>query len=171
MTADLWHHLAAVSSKQLAVADIMDTWTRQMGYPLLTVEKVSATRYRVTQERYLTDRTASAGADSPYGYRWEVPVTWVSSGSPEPVLQWLGRSDAMLEVNLPTGTTWVKFNVGQHGFYRVNYPPEDWAGLARLLVSAPASLPAPDRASLLNDAFSLAESGHLDYSVPLDMTR
>ena len=28
-----------------------------------------------------------------------------------------------------------------------------------------------DRAHLLNDAFSLAESGHVDYSVPLSMTR
>jgi glutamyl aminopeptidase len=28
-----------------------------------------------------------------------------------------------------------------------------------------------DRSSLLNDAFSLAESGHVDYSVPLSMTR
>ncbi len=28
-----------------------------------------------------------------------------------------------------------------------------------------------DRASLLHDAFSLAESGHVDYSIPLSMTR
>ena len=28
-----------------------------------------------------------------------------------------------------------------------------------------------DRAHLINDAFSLAESGHVDYSVPLTMTR
>ena len=28
-----------------------------------------------------------------------------------------------------------------------------------------------DRGSLINDAFSLAESGHLDYSIPLSMTR
>ena len=28
-----------------------------------------------------------------------------------------------------------------------------------------------DRAHLLNDAFALAESGHVDYSVPLSMTR
>ena len=28
-----------------------------------------------------------------------------------------------------------------------------------------------DRASLINDAFSLAESGHLGYSIPLSMTR
>ena len=28
-----------------------------------------------------------------------------------------------------------------------------------------------DRASLINDAFSLAESGHISYAVPLDMTK
>ena len=28
-----------------------------------------------------------------------------------------------------------------------------------------------DRSSLINDAFSLAESGHIDYSIPLSMTK
>jgi hypothetical protein len=28
----------------------------------------------------------------------------------------------------------VKFNVGQYGFYRVNYPADDWAKLASLLL-------------------------------------
>jgi aminopeptidase N len=33
VTADLWRELEAVSSKKLAISSIMDTWTRQMGYP------------------------------------------------------------------------------------------------------------------------------------------
>ena len=37
VTADLWQELSSVSSKQLNISRIMDTWTRQMGYPVLTV--------------------------------------------------------------------------------------------------------------------------------------
>ena len=38
VTADLWRELSAVSSQQLNITRIMDTWTRQMGYPVLTVK-------------------------------------------------------------------------------------------------------------------------------------
>ena len=37
VTADLWHELTGVSSSELNITRIMDTWTRQMGYPVLTV--------------------------------------------------------------------------------------------------------------------------------------
>ncbi len=50
--------------------------------------------------------------------RWDVPVTWVTDISSEPTLRWLSRDEAMLEINLPEGTDWVKFNVGQFGYYR-----------------------------------------------------
>ncbi len=37
ITNDLWNELEAVSSKGLNITSIMDTWTRQMGYPIITV--------------------------------------------------------------------------------------------------------------------------------------
>jgi len=39
ITNDLWTVLEAVSSKRLNITSIMDTWTRQMGYPIITVRK------------------------------------------------------------------------------------------------------------------------------------
>ena len=39
MTIDLWKELEGVSSFDLNITGIMDTWTRQMGYPLITVRK------------------------------------------------------------------------------------------------------------------------------------
>ena len=171
VTSDLWRELEAVSTKKLAISKIMDTWTRQMGYPVLNVERISGTRYRVTQKRYLIDQLAVDKVESPYSYKWDVPVSWISSGDKRTTLKWLGQEESMLEVDLPTGTSWVKFNVGQFGYYRVNYPLEDWEKLATILVNDASALPSSDRASLLNDAFSLAESGHIPYTVPLDMTK
>ena len=37
VTPQLWTELEGVSSKGLNVTHIMDTWTRQMGFPVITV--------------------------------------------------------------------------------------------------------------------------------------
>ena len=60
--------------------------------------------------------------------------------------------------------------MGQSGYYRVNYPVEDWSALSALLARDPSALGPMDRANLLSDAFCLAESGHIGYKVALDMT-
>ena len=39
VTQDLWNNLQKMSeSKEINVTRIMDTWTRQMGFPVITVE-------------------------------------------------------------------------------------------------------------------------------------
>ena len=45
----------------------MDTWTLQMGYPVVTVKK-SGGKYEVTQERFLYDKNANESLKykSPY---------------------------------------------------------------------------------------------------------
>ena len=125
----------------------------------------------MSQERFLTDRSSSSDSRSPYDYKWDVPVTWLcSNNNLTSSLQWLLRDEAMTEISCPPAARWIKVNVGQFGYYRVNYSPSDWASLANLLVEDPESLGPMDRASLLSDAFSLAESGMLGYEVPLSMT-
>jgi len=173
ITADLWAQLTGVSSKQLNISKIMDTWTRQMGYPVLQVEKVKPTEWRLMQSRYLLDKSAaSRSPPSPYDYKWEVPVTYITSGDPTSKSQkWLSSSDPFLLINAQSGTDWVKFNVGQYGFYRVNYEEEEWLNFAQLLMDNHEVLSTKDRAHFINDAFSLAESGDVEYSIPLSMTK
>jgi len=172
VTNDLWQALENVSTKQLPIKKIMDSWTRQMGYPVLQITKIGQGEYRVKQERYLTDQSAAGeSASSPYDYKWDVPITWIHSKTNQSSLKWLGKKESMTEVSVPSEASWVKFNVGQFGFYRVNYPAQEWENLARLLVDNPNALGPMDRASLLNDAFSLAESGHIGYNIPMEMTK
>ena len=45
VTPDLWRHLTKVSTKNLNITRIMDTWTRQMGYPVLDVSANGPTRF------------------------------------------------------------------------------------------------------------------------------
>ncbi|XP_037793094.1 glutamyl aminopeptidase-like [Penaeus monodon] len=72
-------------------------------------------------------------------------------------------------INIPSGTSWVKLNVGQFGYYRVNYEASMWQDLIDLLLNDHEVLSPTDRSSLLNDAFSLADAGKLPYPTVLSL--
>ena len=61
--------------------------------------------------------------------------------------------------------------MNQKGFYRVNYSRQEWNKFIEILNNKMETFSPADRASLLNDAFSLAESGHLGYDIPILMTK
>ena len=52
---------------------------------------------------------------------------------------------------------WFKANLNGTGFYRVNYPSENWDAIILALKENHLAFTAADRAQLLNDAFSLAQ--------------
>ena len=57
------------------------------------------------------------------------------------------------------------------GYYRVNYDRRNWDLLAGQLLSDADEIPVINRCQLIDDAFNLARSGRLDYSVALNLTR
>ena len=68
------------------------------------------------------------------------------------------------------GCDWIKFNVNQKGYYRVQYPAEEWSKFAQLLQANIHLFSSSDRTSLLNDAFSLASAGRIAYESALNLT-
>ena len=66
---------------------------------------------------------------------------------------------------------WVKMNVNYTGFYRVHYDPENWQALTNQLLTNMSVFSSADRANLLDDAFSLARSGHLEVTMALDLSK
>lgn len=47
----------------------MDTWTRQMGYPLISIQPTDKDNsYVITQKRFFIDSKAVTGQKSEYGY-------------------------------------------------------------------------------------------------------
>ena len=55
---DLGIQQAQLDGKNLAVKDIMDTWTLQMNYPVVTLTQSDKDNVKVTQTRFLLDRNA-----------------------------------------------------------------------------------------------------------------
>jgi len=59
----------------------MDTWTRQAGFPVVFVTR-NGTRLTLSQHRFLADPDAEyLPESSPYKYKWEIPITYVTSNN------------------------------------------------------------------------------------------
>ena len=60
--------LQVVSSSSVSVSDMMDTWTKQMGYPVLTVSASNNQRATVSQRRFFQIPLPKGGraASSPF---------------------------------------------------------------------------------------------------------
>ncbi len=153
-TADLWDALAAASGQP--VGEIMDSWTRQTGYPYLSarVERaggaagVSATQRRFAYEAILGEPDADPTL-------WRVPLSVSSAAGAGASELMAGRAAAVTAAG--AGDGWVKVNPGHTGFYRVMYEPGE---LARLAAAAAAGeLSTADRLGLVDDAFALCRAG------------
>ncbi|NXA52990.1 AMPE aminopeptidase, partial [Nothocercus julius] len=163
-TDDFWAALETASDKP--VKEVMDTWTRQMGYPVLEM----GTNSVFTQKRFLLDPHADASyPPSDLSYKWNIPVKWGLGSSMS--YTFYNKSDSAGITIQSSPNSFVKINTDHIGFYRVNYNDQNWADLANLLITNHTIFSAADRAGILDDAFSLARAGFVNYSVPLELTK
>eukprot|EP01064_Diplonema_japonicum_P017854 TRINITY_DN2623_c0_g1_i1.p1 TRINITY_DN2623_c0_g1~~TRINITY_DN2623_c0_g1_i1.p1 ORF type:complete len:877 (+),score=286.77 TRINITY_DN2623_c0_g1_i1:57-2687(+) len=152
-TTDLW--AAWEKSSNQPIIELMDTWTLQMGYPLITVSNVTKTggklKFDVEQKWYLADGSVMDGDSDK---KWIVPLIFGTEEGAHPP-QYMKEKKQTIE--LETKSSWVKVNYGQHIPLRVQYP----TSMLDELCKAVATLPAEDRIGLLSDAESLSKSGDL----------
>ncbi|XP_036146513.1 glutamyl aminopeptidase-like isoform X2 [Monomorium pharaonis] len=168
-TVDLLNALQNAVGSKLNVKSIMDTWTRQEGYPVVNVKK-SGNKYILTQERFLDDPDAKSDPlKSEYKYRWTIPITYITNINERPTLTWFDKDANEVVIEVDDRTRWFKLNAGQVGYYRVNYN-EEWKTFEHLLRSDYTQISAVDRANLLDDLFSLADAGKIEYSSVMDLS-
>ncbi|XP_063229949.1 uncharacterized protein LOC134535043 [Bacillus rossius redtenbacheri] len=161
------------TNSSVDLQDFLDSWARQAGFPVLTVTRnYSDGTVKVSQERF------RRGAQVTSNQTWWVPLTYATKSHPDfnstSAVDWLTRNDSekVLEGLTVADGDWVIFNVHQTGFYRVSYDEANWRLLARQLDSDQFKvIPAVNRAQILNDAFTLAEEGRLDYGLVVGLLR
>lgn len=165
-TSDFWAALEEASEKP--VSEVMDTWTRQMGYPVLTVNNTS-----ITQKRFLLDSRADPSQPpSDLGYTWNIPVRWTDDNVSDITVYSRSENEGItLNLSDPSGNTFLKINPDHIGFYRVNYEEVTWDRIATDLYSNHSQFSSADRASFIDDAFALARAQLLDYKVALNLTQ
>ncbi|XP_067327470.1 aminopeptidase N [Anolis sagrei] len=173
--SNLWDHLQkAVDEDGFnntlpgSIETIMDRWTLQMGFPVLTVDTVTG---QVTQQHFLLGNS-SVQRPSNFSYTWIVPVTWMTSDG-EGIMRWLTKTTD----NVPDFATagipnkWLLLNLNVVGYYRVNYDQGNWNRLMERLSDNHQVIPVLNRAQLIDDAFNLARAGHVSTILALDTTR
>lgn len=155
------------------VNNIMETWTNEAGYPLVTVTRdPSNASIALSQKHFLQD-AEYRGLPWPGKY---IPITVATSINANftdtmpdfwmvPKINSTRRPIAGM-----TNDTWIIVNKQETGYYRVKYDADNW----KLLVSA---LQKPDfdrihnlnRASLIDDSFNLARAGEQSFDIALDL--
>jgi puromycin-sensitive aminopeptidase len=120
-TPQLWAELEAASGQP--VTAVMETWTRQMGFPLVSIRSrqegtdriltLSQTKFNASGER---DRS---------GALWAIPISisWPATNQPLRIILDQPAMDLRLPGVLPGD--WIKLNRDFIGFYRVAYGPQE----------------------------------------------
>ncbi|CAH1780259.1 unnamed protein product [Owenia fusiformis] len=154
-------------SSKVNFTDIMNTWIRQMGYPVIDVTKHN-NGVTLTQKHFLYNESEPLSEESIYGdYLWHVPLTRRTPNEEDYI--WMYR-DREVNVSTWNDDTWMLFNVDQKGFYRVNYDAVLWGKLVMALKSNNSQISVQNRAQLVDDSFNLAKAGQLDYVIALRTT-
>ncbi|XP_013907456.1 PREDICTED: glutamyl aminopeptidase [Thamnophis sirtalis] len=168
-TDDFWKAMEEVSGKP--VKEVMDTWTRQMGYPVL---KVNNSKSTVTQQRFLLDPKADPSKpSSPFSYKWNIPVKW-EEGKTSNITFYNKSASAGITIPRPGNPppdSFLKVNKDHVGFYRVNYEPHVWRDVADIMRKDHQRFSLADRAGFIDDAFALARAGLLKYADALNLTK
>lgn len=156
-SADLWNGLTAASGKD--VAKLASGWTEQPGFPLVSVAATCDAQgnrtISLTQKRFLLSGNDAANE------HWNVPLN-VRSGANGTVQTVLftadgqtakaGRCDEPLSVNAE-----------DIGYFRASYDPQTLATNTKNF----ASLPAPEKVTLLDDQWAMTQAGQAPLSAYL----
>ncbi|KAJ3323426.1 Aminopeptidase 2 mitochondrial [Gonapodya sp. JEL0774] len=150
VTDQLWEALGEATGKD--VGGMMKLWTRQTGYPLITVAESTPGTLSLSQSRYLSTGDVSPVDDTT---EWFVPLGLISSTNLiTPTADVLRTRTG--EVRMAAPVDFYKLNGRQTAFYRVKYGVDQLAKLGRNV----DKLDSSDRVGLVADAFALAEAGY-----------
>lgn len=168
---NLWQALTEEAHKHdaleqnVTVKHIMDTWTLQTGFPIITVtrdyEKNSA---EVRQQRFLTEKSPGK---APFKETcWWVPLSYTTAQElnfnttePKTWLECDNQNDPISKelIDLPLDDEWIIFNIQISGLYKVKYDEKNWDLLIKQLTGPELEkISVLNRAALINDALDLA---------------
>jgi len=159
-TADLWQALESAAGKP--VAGIAASFTEQDGVPLIVAETScngGAQRMTLRQDRFVIapSSTVAGGQAAVLPPRtWQVPIALgqLRATQPAEILVLEGSAE------IPAGSCGeaVKVNLGNAGYYRVEYGRESRTALAKSL----ALMAEEDRVDFLADSWAMVQAGRAE---------
>ncbi|XP_017691744.1 PREDICTED: aminopeptidase N [Lepidothrix coronata] len=171
--ADLWVHLQeAVENNRVPLPDtisnIMDRWTLQMGFPVVTANTLNGT---ISQTHFLLDPNSQVDRPSVFNYTWIVPITWMTRSGTVNDRYWLTKATDTNNTFKVDSPNWLLLNLNVSGYFRVNYNQENWDQLLNQLSTDHTVFPVINRAQIIDDAFNLARAKYVNVTLALSTTR
>ena len=142
-TNDLWNCLEKTSKKQ--VRKIMNTWTRKVGYPVVSVS-LKKNRMHLSQGRFLYLRKKDE-------HLWIIPIA-VSMDKKVKYYEMKKKSLGMEKFDY--------INESQVGFYRVKYDDELLGNIIKMIISK--KLKSLDRIGVENNVYALSRGSYIKLS-------
>ncbi|MED6292745.1 hypothetical protein CHARACLAT_003605 [Characodon lateralis] len=169
---DLWDHLqqAVENTTDLHIPhnvhDIMNRWTLQMGFPVVTIDTRTG---RIDQKHFLLDSDSTVERPSQFNYTWFVPIKWMKNGVDQQQYWLLKEADTHAPMRV-SGDEWVLANTNVSGYFRVNYDVDNWDRLLSQLNTNHQVLSVMNRAQIIDDAFNLARAKIIPTTMALRTT-
>lgn len=177
---DLWNLLTiearryGIFDKAASVKEIMDTWTLQTGFPVITITRnINSNKLIVQQDRFAYKKLNPNETEN----LWWIPLTYTTNKELDFVntrpTAWLKRNKTV-EIEDPklVSVEWYIFNIQQTGYYRVQYDETNWKSIISHLRDPKRfqQIAPSNRAQLIDDALNLARAGLLSYQTAFDLT-
>ncbi|KAA8590666.1 hypothetical protein FQN60_014616 [Etheostoma spectabile] len=162
---DLWRAIQKAEDKNgghTNVAQFMEPWTKQIGYPVITI---NTTNGEVYQKHFLFNDSAESSL------WWYVPIRVMSNTSKTSVVWLKSSAPEKKDEFLSTNGEWILANINCSGYYRVNYNPENWDRLLTQLEIDPHRFPPMNRGQLIDNAFFMARAKLVEVTLALNSTR
>ncbi|XP_058272562.1 thyrotropin-releasing hormone-degrading ectoenzyme-like [Hemibagrus wyckioides] len=144
---DLWNSFSQAmrrEGKDMDIKELMDGWTLQMGYPVVTISTNESPENTVTigQEHFLYDTDAKIHHRQLLNksLQWRIPLKLAlgnfSHISTESLI-WISNKTETHRVGHIGEETWLLGNINQTGYFRVNYDLHNWRLLIQQLMINP----------------------------------
>lgn len=160
-TSDLWASLSEASGKN--VSDVMDAWTKKVGYPVISVtEKPETSSIQVKQNRFLRTGDVKPEEDETI---FPVALGLKTKNGVQHDLMLTRRET---EIKVPD-MDFFKLNTDSDGIYRVAYSPSRLGKLGQ--AAKEGKLSVEDRAGMIADAGALSASGYSKTSGTLSLLK
>ncbi|KAL6254852.1 hypothetical protein P5V15_014191 [Pogonomyrmex californicus] len=168
----LWNaiksQLETQRSSNIPVKAIMDTWTTQSGYPVVTVNINDDGVVNLSQERFFLRNLNNTSTN----VTWYVPLTFATRSNPDfsntVPKYWMNTKKITAEFKI-NPEEWAIFNLQSSGFYRVNYDDRGWQRIFDFLKSDKLDeIHVLNRAAIVDDLLNLGRAGYQNNDAVLD---
>ncbi|XP_046636046.1 thyrotropin-releasing hormone-degrading ectoenzyme-like [Daphnia pulicaria] len=170
--------------RTMNVTKIMNSWTHQPSYPIVRCSLAGNGRIRLSQMPFPLLRSNSSQVNA----LWWIPIAMTDGRRPDFTREgtyprvWLTPERPTLEIPYfpqvsnrdgppedQEPDTWILVNGQFTSYGRVLYDKANWRLISNQLMLNHTVIPKVTRAQLIDDAFTLAGAGYLDYQVVVEL--